>query len=169
MTGWDTADALERLLDLLLRYHPAPGRVLEGAMEPPTVEDLVKEARGERAEARDLAVVGLAVEGAGLPQDVLEEMAPLEAALEAAGGWRGICAAVPRFKEFYPGAWDAVMDHAAVVRIGGEGGLPHGQGWSPGAGCGAVQGEPGNSDPVEAAVPVWPGPGGPGGAGFLTP
>ena len=127
-TAWDTADALGRLLDLLLRYHPAPGRVLEGTMDPPSVGDLVMEARGERAEARDLAVVGLAVEGAGLPQDVLEEMAPLEAALEAAGGWRGICAAVPRFKEFYPGAWDAVMDHAAVVRIGGEGAFHTGKG-----------------------------------------
>ena len=119
MTGWDTADALGRLLDLLLRYHPAPGRVLAGTMDPPSVGDLVMESRGERAEARDLAVVGLAVEGAGLPQDVLEEMAPLEAALEAAGGWRGICAAVPRFKEFYPEIWSAVLLHVSVVRPGG--------------------------------------------------
>ena len=128
MTGWATADALERLLDLLLRHHPAPGRVLEGTMDPPSVGDLVMEARGERAEARDLAVVGLAVEGAGLPQDVLEEMAPLEAALEAAGGWRGICAAVPRFKEFHPGTWDAVLAHVTAVRIGGGGAFHTGKG-----------------------------------------
>ena len=74
------------------------------------------------------AVVGLAVEGAGLPQEVLEEMAPLEAALEAAGGWRGICAAVPRFKEFHPGTWDAVLAHVTAVRIGGEGAFHTGKG-----------------------------------------
>ena len=128
MTAWDTVDALGRLLDLLLRYHPAPGRVLDGTMDPPSVEDLVMESRGERVEPRDLAVVGLAVEGAGLPQEVLEEMAPLEAALEAAGGWRGVCAAVPRFKELHPGTWDAVLLHVSVVRPGGEGTFHTGKG-----------------------------------------
>jgi hypothetical protein len=110
VTAWDIEDRLVELLELLLRTHPYPIRVLLGEMEPPSVLDLVA------SDGRPGADLGVRVDGGEkIPEAerLVERAAPFDQALEAVGGWDGIVRSVKELKEFEPELWE---QFAACVR-----------------------------------------------------
>lgn len=119
MTYWSLMDRLVDLLELVLRYHPAPLRVLLDPDFIPSPEEVgpLLSAANPRED------LGVRVDGGDAVYEAERRLVRFEGVEETilrAGGWPHIAAAIRLYRDFAPTEWALLADYVRYgIRPGG--------------------------------------------------
>ena len=114
MTYWDLNERLVSVLELFLRYHPAPFRVLTDPEFQPSTDEIAPMLE-ERAPREDL---GVRVDGGAVIQEAERRILAVEwveEVIRAVGGWPHLAFCVREYRDACPENWRLLRDHTAKV------------------------------------------------------